>query len=417
MSSNEEIISANKDITNKKDMSNKDLWNISFSKETPSENSEETSSENSGSDILIPREIRPKEIRPKEIFSEILEKDMIVSSHSIYHCHTTLNCNVIEYTWSISNIWMKFKSFPNIIIYEIENQPFNITASFNRENNTVAFNSFFSSTQKGFNIIYTSYVQTIEGPKLILYRRHVYLKHNMFIQSVDLKGISRDLYTPDNTLTVYFKFEVLETLHNTIHENILPSRMSMLNNTVFLNESLVTFVIEGKHLVINKSLLCSKSNVFEAMVNSLLKEEMSNVKIELEISDITYDVLKCLLLYVETGSLVLDDLKMRVDDSADTVSRKLYSLIEAANKYNIKDLLLSCEKLLIQNTSKFNVVEHLRFAHTNNANLLENYAIKFIKLYEYSIVKSANFKTLMKTYPNLLINIQEVELDTKKIYI
>lgn len=369
-------------------------------------------SENSSSDD-IDDDIEFSKIALNESSSENSKK---ISTHLICHCHTTLNCNVFEYTWRIGNFWT-FKSLRNlnVVTCETGNQPFNIKAFFKRRNSKVYFYSVFSLEQKGLRVNYSTHIQTTKGPQMILNKKNIYLKHNSFINSINLKHISLNeitVYTPNNTLTVYFKFEVFEILHNTIHENIQQKHMSMFN--IFVpneSDSQVRLVAEEKSILINKRLLCLKSNVFHALMNE--NDLMTNN--ELEITDITYDVLKRLVLYIETDNLVLDDLETNEDDGAYKVTSILYSLIKVAHKFDIKDLLLLCEQLLIQNTSENNVVEHLRVAHTNYANLLENYAIKFIKLYEYSIVKTEDFKTLIKTNPYLLRNIQRVELNTEKI--
>ncbi|XP_029163142.1 uncharacterized protein LOC114934623 [Nylanderia fulva] len=353
----------------------------------------------------------------EETSSENSENDMKVLFNC--HCRTTLNYYIFEYTWNIADFWTIFKFLSNLTTPDTGNLPFKIRAYFDKKNDTVRFFSC-SIGQIKFYVNFYIHIQTIKGPKMAVSKENVYLNNDKFIYGIDLACIRDEItiYIPNNTLAVYFKFEIPESVsHKTIYETMLESHTSMLN-TFVLNESdsFVTFVVEEKHISINKSLLCSKSNVFEVMINNAERQVKENENLTIELCDITYDVLKHLLLYIKTGNLDnLNDLKENVDYNIDTVTDIVYSLIVAGNNYNIKDLILSCEKLLIRNTSENNVVKHLHIAHVNNAKLLENYAIRFIKLYENSIVKKSCFKILMDKYPNLLINIQEVKLNTVTI--
>ncbi|CAL1689619.1 unnamed protein product [Lasius platythorax] len=172
-----------------------------------------------------------------------------------------------------------------------------------------------------------------------------------------------------------------------------------------ISNQFVTFVVDKElTLQANKFLLCSKSKVFKAMFECGLKESETN---EIEITDIRYDILKELLSFVQTGHLS----KKLEEINIDTI----FELFITADKYDIENLKLKCELYLITNTTIENVVEHLKIAHLNNGTILEKYAKEFIKLYFKDIMDTPNFITLMQKYPELLIQIKNIELENTEI--
>jgi len=342
-------------------------------------------------------------------------EDINIKEHIIYHRRTKLNLKNFDYTWNITDFSVTHRSMNSLPICETGDHPFIITASFNEQTNILCFGSLFKSgPEKKIKINYYCYIQTTEEIGMPLNKKNVYLKHNQMIYEISLRNLyeQKSTYLPNDTLTVCFQFEIIESLsYNYINQTIVEieeptysDKFLMILNTKL--NSFVTIVIDEKQLYINKELLCSKSDVFEAMFNSELKE--SNT---VEIKNIKYDVFKYLISYMETGNLA--NLKM---NAYINYTETLYDLITAAEKYNIKKLKFLCENLLIKNTSKDNVIGHLNIAHLNNASFLEQYAIKFIKLYENIIAETSDFKILIEKFPELVTKIMKVKLDSK-IYV
>jgi len=340
-------------------------------------------------------------------------EDINIKEHIICHCRTKLNFKNFDYTWNITDFSVTCRSMNSLPICKIRDQPFIITASLNKKTNIFRFAILFDSgLEKGIQVNYYIYIQTTEGIGMPLNEKNVYLRHNQTIYEIFLKDLyeQKSTYLPNDTLTVCFQFEIIESLsYNYINQTIgeieeptYSDNFLMVSNTKL--NSFVTIVIDEKQLYINKELLCSKSDVFEAMFNSEMKESNTDI---VEINDITYDVFKYLISYMETGNLA--NLKMNADIN---YTKTLYDLIAAANKYNIKDLRFLCENLLIKNTSKDNVIEHLNIAHLHNASFLEQYTIKFIKLYENIITQTSDFKSLIPKFPELVTKIKKVKLDS-----
>ncbi|EFN64127.1 Protein roadkill, partial [Camponotus floridanus] len=161
------------------------------------------------------------------------------------------------------------------------------------------------------------------------------------------------------------------------------------------SDSLVTFVIGQKRLEANKYLLCSKSKVFKAMFNDL-KENAD----EIQITDIKYNTLKELLLFLKIGYLSrsLENVNASVN---------VYELFRAADKYDIRDLKLICEQHLIICTTVNNVLEHFKIAHLYNGKILAECTKNFIKLYLKVFVGAPEFINLMQMYPELLTEIKK----------
>lgn len=335
-------------------------------------------------------------------------EDVNTNEYVIRHCQTKLSSKILNYTWSMTDFSIMCRSMQNLQAFDAGNQYFNISAFFDKQATTLYFCSMPESAEKEINVAYCIYVQTTKGKDMLLNKTNVSLTHNLIIYQISVKDLyeEKSIYLPNDTLTVCFQFEVVERMSYSYVTQVLIDEKESTRLNTGLNiksDSLVTFVINEKEFLINKDLLCSKSDVFENMFNSKEKESENDV---IEINDITCDVFKYLISFVETGSL--DNLKMNADIN---YMETLYDFIIAANKYNITDLIHLCEQLLIKNTSKDNVVKHLNFALLNNVYLLEQYAIKFIKLYENIIAKTLEFKNLIKTFPHLLEQIMKVKLD------
>lgn len=344
-------------------------------------------------------------------------KEINVKEHIISHCRTKLNFKNFDYTWNITDFSVTCRAMnSSLLLCKTGDQPFIITASFIEQTNTLCFGSLFeSSLEKQIKVNYYCYIQTTDGIRMPLIRKNIYLKHNQVIYEISFKNLyeQKSTYLPNDTLTVCFQFEIIESFScNYINQTIVEREESAYLDTILMtlnkSNSFVTFVIDDKQLYINKDLLYSKSDVFKAMFNSELEESNTDI---IKISAIKYDVFKYLIFYMENGNL--GNLKMNADIN---YTETLYDLIIAAEKYNIKDLKYLCENLLIKNTSKDNVIGHLNIAHLNNASFLEQYTIKFLKLYENILIETSDFKMLIRKFPELITKIMEVNLDSK-IYV
>ena len=125
----------------------------------------------------------------------------------------------------------------------------------------------------------------------------------------------------------------------------------------------VTIICEGEKIKANKTILCARSPVFEAM---LMKNNMKEKKnSEIKINDIEKNVLKAMIKYMY---------KIEVDKQF----KKFKELLIVADKYQIDGLKLFCSGKFINKLNIDNVFDTAIFAETNNATHLLDESVKFI---------------------------------------
>eukprot|EP01126_Amoeba_proteus_P049147 TRINITY_DN5727_c0_g2_i6.p1 TRINITY_DN5727_c0_g2~~TRINITY_DN5727_c0_g2_i6.p1 ORF type:complete len:286 (-),score=55.05 TRINITY_DN5727_c0_g2_i6:119-976(-) len=122
----------------------------------------------------------------------------------------------------------------------------------------------------------------------------------------------------------------------------------------------------------HKIILCSRSEVFKAMLLNDHKEGGSD---EIVLQDISNDVLKKLLLFLYTDT---------VDINGETV----LELFCAADKYNLPRLKYMCEVFMQENICLENVCTILEAADSYHANLLRAECIRWI-LANFGVVLSS----------------------------
>ncbi|XP_043287590.1 uncharacterized protein [Venturia canescens] len=170
----------------------------------------------------------------------------------------------------------------------------------------------------------------------------------------------------DNSL----KFEVYFFITK-ILESRSPSCQISPSNTVSLRDmfesktlSDVIFVFDDKQLLAHKSVLAARSEVFQAMFSSEMKEKDTS---RIEIVDTKAEIFEEFLRYLYTGEL--NDLKNKVEE-----------MLFLADKYQICELKELCEEFFLNNVSEGNVVKclilgdkcHCAALKKKALNLLEN---------------------------------------------
>ncbi|XP_050454519.1 uncharacterized protein LOC126853103 [Cataglyphis hispanica] len=356
----------------------------------------------------------------------------VIKKTTICHCRTNMNFNEFIFQWTFLNFSKLSTAFSTILASGItDSQNFSLCATFDRkENFTMSFYSLLMANHQKIKVNYLCYVEHSLGALYKDYRVYdTYLTHNKMIYKLSVDELKRQNCLDNNILRVHFYFEIIENiLHHIMQETINESEEYTINNSILEQKSglKVSFVIDKKSLSIDRDILCSKSKFFE---NFLLDNEKKVKKIE--IYDVTYDVFKHFISYLETGSLKdslgslgLNDITLytkleyyrsRLDSNYVKFRQMLHDLIVVANKYNVQDLLLLCEKFLIKTMYKLNAIDDLEIAYLNNAQFLEKYAIRFIKLHIDDFAKIIPFQDLVIKYPKLLYKIKNENLNCQKV--
>lgn len=142
----------------------------------------------------------------------------------------------------------------------------------------------------------------------------------------------------------------------------------------------------GAHVPI----LMVRSPVFGAMFAHDTKEAQSH---EVEISDIQPEVFKQLLHYVYCGQLMEDSLS----------EQAARSLIVAADKYQLEDLVCECSALIAFHLKTSNAVESLIWSDKFSIQPVKEATLNFIARHSKEICYSVEWEQLTINYPELCL--------------
>ncbi|XP_065209109.1 speckle-type POZ protein B-like [Planococcus citri] len=125
----------------------------------------------------------------------------------------------------------------------------------------------------------------------------------------------------------------------------------------------VTISVNGKNYPAHKVILAAHSSVFKVMFKNDMQESQKNYII---ITDMEQETFEEMLHYIYTGEM------RKLDEWA-------FELLPVANKYDLKELKIACEELLLSKISADNVGKILVLADMHNAEELKANALRFIK--------------------------------------
>ncbi|KYN31949.1 Speckle-type POZ protein, partial [Trachymyrmex septentrionalis] len=350
-------------------------------------------------------------------------KDQLLSKHDLHHCRTKCLTRKTNFQWSIENFSNICDFMDTLTSSEIKGECYKIDMSINRENDKLYFyiNSTVPNPKEQINIHrYNVYIQGSDGAIFSYadWKRFYFNANPLYEVCLQTVFLNKTTYLPNNTLSIHFTFETFEFIsHISMYENILDKEEIMYNldcNKILLSNSIVTFVVEGNRLRVNKSLACAASPVFNEMLKNC--NEKGQAKDEIEISDVTFDIFEKIIFYIN-GSNIFE---LKFDANNDIISQTniLIHLLAASHTYHIYDLKVICEKRLITYVTKDNVVTYLNIAILYNAAYLKNYTIKFINLHIDDIKYNIQFLKKIETNPEILSYLSESELSvTDAFYI
>ncbi|KYM77773.1 Speckle-type POZ protein [Atta colombica] len=285
----------------------------------------------------------------------------------------------------------------------------------NRENDKLCFfiSSTVSNPKEQINIHrYNIYIQGIEGAILCADWKRFYFNTDPLYE-VCLKTLllNKTIYLPNDVLSIFFTFETFESVsHISMYENILDKEdfKAMNNFASDKSNSIVTFIVEGNRLRVNKSLACAASPIFNEMLKNCNEDVKGEAKREIEISDVTYNIFEIITFYINGGNIF--ELKFDVNNDIISQTNTLIHLLAASHTYHVHTLKIICEKRLMAYVTKDNVVSYLDIAITYNAVYLENYTKKFIKIHLDDMKYTTQLIEKIKINPEILSDIYESEL-------
>lgn len=202
---------------------------------------------------------------------------------------------------------------------------------------------------------------------------------------------------PDDKLTLYCEVSVVADSINISGQTPMNSFkipecrlsddfQSLLENPVYPD---VTLVCGEKEFPVHKSILSSRSKVFQAMFeHKMLENERSRVEIE----DIDGEIMMEILRFIYTGKA------QNLDKYAD-------ELLPAADKYCLERLKVQCEETLCTTIDRDNVAETLILADLHSAIQLRQQTIDFINAHSQDVLDTVGFQSMTRTHPNLLADV------------
>lgn len=188
---------------------------------------------------------------------------------------------------------------------------------------------------------------------------------------------------------------------NDAHKSQLASYETMGSNFSRLLEegsfSDVKIHCEGKEFSCHKALLSYRSSVFQAMFqHQNMKEQQMNV---VDIVDLSWSTVDRMLKYIYSGKL-----SSQGDEDNE--------LLAAADKYDLTDLKVSCERSLSSSLNNQNCVDLLILADRHTAISLRKSAMSFVLGNLSAVTKMADWCQKLTPYPDIMAQIiQEMAKD------
>ncbi|XVF56812.1 hypothetical protein PTKIN_Ptkin06aG0150400 [Pterospermum kingtungense] len=161
----------------------------------------------------------------------------------------------------------------------------------------------------------------------------------------------------------------------------------------------ITFNVLGEKFYAHKLVLAARSSVFEAEFSDMMEEDNN----EIIVTDMEPKVFKALLHFIYRDTLIDDEEFSGTSSScmpsvSDTLAAKL---LEAADKYDLPRLRLTCESVLCKDISVNSVANILALADRYHAMDLKSICLKFAAENLVAVMRSDGFEYLKENCPSL----------------
>uniref|UniRef100_A0A0N5B2L1 BTB domain-containing protein n=1 Tax=Strongyloides papillosus TaxID=174720 RepID=A0A0N5B2L1_STREA len=220
-----------------------------------------------------------------------------------------------------------------------------------------------------------------------------------FINKDDLfrKG---DILLPNDRLTVCFEIfylcnnvnasSVSETTHIEGPSSMFLDDMSRMLNSSRYCDCIIK--VENHKINVHKCILDARSEVFRSMLKYKLAGPEASI---IEMSEFRLEVVKEMVNYIYTGK------SPRVDEMA-------IEMLEIAEKYKLEGLKLIATESLLNSLNVQNVCEYLEKGEIYSAEILKEFAIRYIYLNGKEVLNSESWSRIATLYPLLLARIFNV---------
>lgn len=187
----------------------------------------------------------------------------------------------------------------------------------------------------------------------------------------------------NDTLRISCYFNINPRILDSADEKVSSNDPELtLNNCSFSD---VTVVVGKNKFELHKAILSGKSKVFSTMFKQDVEESSTKV---IEIKDIPYDVMKEVFRFIYCGKV-------------ENLQKFPSLLIEAAEKFDLKELKHVCEKFLQKNICVKDCCEMLQIADSYKCENLKSAVIDFAARHLDLLLEMDDFEKLTK-YPQYL---------------
>ncbi|KAL7307058.1 hypothetical protein TKK_0000798 [Trichogramma kaykai] len=220
----------------------------------------------------------------------------------------------------------------------------------------------------------------------------------------DLKNIDK-LISSKNTVTIQCELEVLKEYKSSLDSKIINNESETIDQVKFDSAFLCKefsdvelITSDDNSIPAHRIILAMASPVFKAMLTHDMLERKNN---SVEIIDTPYNILIEMLRYIYTGEII------------STKTDIVLEILAVADKYQIDNLKVKCEKILCAELSTENALDIMEAALKYNVKNLENEAKNFVTAHIQLFVNTEKFKNIVD--PGVLHNvIQSISNSLKK---
>ena len=179
--------------------------------------------------------------------------------------------------------------------------------------------------------------------------------------------------------------------------NVIDCKCGLSTHLDGLFESMqfsdIIFKVRGREFPAHKLILSARSEVFAAMFQHPMEENLTN---QIKIDDIDPNVFQELLRFIYTGRVQVDKLEMLAA-----------GLFIAADKYLLGQLKLTCENHLLRYMSPENCIVLLSNGDLQNPTELLKKAAKFFRRLPSQVMATEKWEKMEEENPRLLCRIQK----------
>ncbi|KAK6105167.1 BTB/POZ domain family protein [Brugia pahangi] len=193
---------------------------------------------------------------------------------------------------------------------------------------------------------------------------------------------------PDiNHTQCYNSWKLLNTNARTVSGDFVKRQLAAFDNG-FMADCVLE--CSGRQIPVNKFVLSAHSEVFKAMFS--YDELIESTEKKVIIEDAEYEAVRCMLRYMYTGEMELDT--------------EVANVLTLAERYQMDDLKLICERKLCNQIDKNNIGEMLYLADLYNCKILRRAAVDLLRT-NHSVFASHAWRLLKETNPHLVTEIME----------